>query len=123
MKYYRLYNVNNSQKSAVRGYWTDKDKLYVDNIHIRRYTRKDLLYKDVSLLFKKGEKAVFYTLGDIAIIQDNNNNKTKLRHRQLLKRDKISKTEVKALLKRYGGLTIYNNKKSRGIYHIEIWQK
>ena len=121
--YYRLYAVNNNQKSDVRGYWTDKGKVYKDNIQIKKYTNKKPLYRDIKTLFDNKEKAVFYILGNIAIIEDIQGKKTILRHKQVYRRTRLSSQEVKALLKQYGGITIYNSKKSRGLYHIEIWQK
>jgi len=120
--YYKLYAVDNDKKSTVRGYWTEGGKLYKDNIHIQKYTRRWDLARDINGLFETGEKAAFYTDGLRAIIQTKDGNKSILKHKMVYKRERLSITEVKALLKAYGGITIYDNKKSRGLYHIEVWR-
>ena len=123
MAKYRLYRVDNSKKSAIRGYWADKGHIYKDNIHITKYNRRVDLSRGVKGLFDRGELSAFYTEKSRAIIQDRQGKKSILYNRQLLQRQKLSITEVKKLIKQYGGITIYNNKKSRGLYYLEIWKK
>ena len=123
MQHYRLYNVNNNKKSDVRGFWQDNGKTYIDNIHISKYSRRRDLLKGIKGLFGNGEKAVFYTEGGQATIQDITGKKTILTHKEVYRRVKLSTCEIKGLLHDFGGVTIYNAKKSRGLYYIETWKK
>ncbi len=119
---YKLYTVNNSIKSKVHGYWVDKGKVYIDYIHIKAFNNRRGLELGIKELFAKGEKAVFFTEGGRAKIKSQDGQETILSKRQVLKRDKLSPSEVKTLLKSYGGLTIWNRKRSRGLYFIEVWE-
>ena len=60
---YTLYNIDNSQKSSVRGLWLDNGKVYKDSITLVKYTRKDKLTEGIKALFASGQEAVFYTKG------------------------------------------------------------
>ena len=120
---YRLYTIDNTRRSKVKGFWRDdKGKVYVDNVFIKRYRQRIKLRSGVKALFKQGEKSVFYKEGnDIAIIEDRQGKRSILCNRQVLRRVKLSGQEVKGLLSKYSGLTIYNCKRSRGLYFIEIY--
>ena len=123
---YSLYYTDNDKKSYIRGLWSDKGKVYFDNIHIKSYRDNENLKGDISKLFLKGEKAVFYNeqkgvypdFNFTGYIIDNSGNKKILYNRHFFKREKISIKEVKTLLNKYGGLTIY---KYKNYAYIEIY--
>lgn len=119
---YTLYKVDNNKRSSVRGYWLDNGKLYKDNIKLVKYNRRDKLWQGIRALFRQGEQAVFYR-GDNGYCIDKEGNRQVYRNRLLYKRSKLSAQKIKRLLKDYGGLTIYNCKKTRGLYFIEIYTK
>jgi len=121
---YTLYIIDNSKKSDIIGLWYDKGKLYRDNVFIKAYRDKKALQGDIDKLFLNGELTVFYTEKNIidkesiAYIQDKKGSIKTLYNRQILKRRKLSIREVKTLLLKYNGLTIY---KYKGYYLIEIY--
>jgi len=121
---YTLYIVNNSKKSDILGLWYNKGKLYRDYIHIKAYRTKKDLQGDIDKLFLQGENAIFYTEKNLvdkesmAYIINRQEDITTLYNRQVLKRYKLSITEIKSLLEQYGGLTIYKYDKR---YIIEIY--
>lgn len=121
---YKLFNVDNNKKSKIKGFWLDDSgKIYVDSIHIKNYTNRQGLNKGVKSLIASGEKCCFHKEGCRGIITDSKGKRAILRHRLMLKRYKLSITEIKTLLKKYNGLTIYNCKKARGLYFIEVFYK
>ena len=79
---------------------------------------------DIDKLFLQGELAVFYTEKNlidkesIAYIINRQGDIKSLYNRQVLHRDKLSITEIKKLLAKYNGLTIY---KYNQFYIIEIY--
>lgn len=123
---YNLYYVDNNKKSYIKGLWKDKNKLYHDNIYIKSYRHIQDLKKDIDKLFLLGEKTIFYNtrigvypdFTFTGYIVDNKGNKKILYNRYFIKRKKISITEIKNLLKNYGGLTIYKHK---NYSYIEVY--
>ena len=59
---YRLFTINNNKKSKVKGFWVDNNKIYIDNIFIKKYSNYKDLNKSIKDLFKSGELAVFYKI-------------------------------------------------------------
>ena len=119
---YKLYNVDNTKHSKIKGFYRDNTgKIYIDNVFVKRYRQRIKLRKDIKVLFRQGESSVFIKEGDRAIIEDKQGKRSILRNRQLLRRVKLSAQEIKGLLVKYNGLTIYNCKRSRGLYFIEIY--
>ncbi len=124
---YNLYYVDNTKKSYIRGLWSDKGKVYFDNIHIKAYRNKTFLKGDIDKLFCNNEKAVFYNYINndnfynydfIGIIEYDNGDKKILNNRLMIRRNKLSVKELKSLLKKYNGLTIYNHK---SYFYIELY--
>jgi len=113
---YTLLEVRNT-KSQVRGYWLDNGKLYRDNISPIKYKSKDKLSEGIKSLFNRGEKAVFYSEKQKGYCVNSDNTITIYNKRLRLHRKKLSPNEVKRLVKRFGGLTIYNY----GRYIIEVY--
>ena len=95
---YTLYKVNNNKKSGIRGFWLDKNKLYVDNIFQVNYKTKKSLLQDVKSLFRKDEKAVFYKQGKTAFIIGKNGVLRRFKQRLILHRVKLTPSEFKRLL-------------------------
>lgn len=118
---YTLYEVRN-KKSQVRGYWIDKGKLYKDNIKLVKYTLKGL-DRAVKALFKAGQQAVFYRGALFGYCINKTGTLTVYHNKILLQRTRLSIKEVKELLSQYGGLTIYNRKRTRGVFFIEVYTK
>ena len=123
---YILYKVV-KHKTDIRGYWLDNEgKIYKDSITLIRYKTRSGLYRGITRLFKTGEKAVFYKevvlpydKGNRAYIIDRTGKIDVLSHRIELSRAILLSQEVKDLLARYKGLTIF--KKSSG-FTIELWR-
>lgn len=128
---YILYEVNNSKKSHIKGYWINKDnKLYIDNIHIR-YSYKYPKKKIDTLLYKKEEECIFIKeqkrkfISDIPIIKAfivDKNNKIEL-NTCIIKQYSIYEdidNIIIDLLKQYDGITVFyiDNK-----VIIEIWSE
>ena len=113
---YTLYKVKNT-KSQVRGYWRNNGKLYKDNIFPITYKSRDKLTEGIQGLFYKGEKAVFYSEKKRGYCINSDNTITIYNKRLRLHRHKLSANEVKVLVKRFGGLTVYNY----GRYIIEVY--
>lgn len=124
---YTLYTVKDT-KSQIMGFWRDdKGKLYVNNIQPVKYSRRRELKEGIQKLFDRGRQAVFYTesikgkeVGKGVCI-GKEGKKTVYHNKLLLKRSRLSGQEVRRLLLKHGGLTIYNYKRSKGFYLIEVY--
>ena len=116
---YTLFNTV-KHKTDIRGYWlSDNGKLYKDNITLIYPDNESL--EDVKLdIFNQGELAIFYKIGDTAIIEDTQGKRIYLQHKTLLRYEHLRPSIFKALLKDYKGFTVY---KYSGYYLIEIWQE
>lgn len=114
---YTLYKVRKT-KSQIKGYWIDKGKLYKDNIKLVSHKDYEALNQGIQALFNKGEKAVFYTLTNKGFCVDTQGKLTVYNKRLRLHRHKLSASEVKRLLKHFGGLTCY---KLQDKYIIEVF--
>ena len=115
---FKLYAVNNHKKSNVKGLWRDKGKVYKDNIHITKYKTKHALNTAISCLFLMNELSAFYTSKGKGYIISTKGKIDVLRHKKVYKRTKLHANEVKGIIRKYGGLTIY--KKTSG-YNIEVY--
>ena len=115
---YKLFAVNNTKKSDVRGFWLDKKHIYADKIHISEYKTGHSLQRGINSLFNLNEKSVFYTSRGKAYLQNSNGKIDILEHRRIYRRNKLSHTEVKNIINKYNGATIY--KKENG-YIIEVY--
>ena len=116
---YNLYTVT-KEKTNCKGFWKDnKGKIFVDNIIIKNLSGENL-YKEKKALFANGEKAVFYILENlkIAIIENENGQKEVLENCITWHENKLIPSEVKALLARHGGITIFKNENG---YTLEAW--
>lgn len=116
---YTLYKVIKGN-SNIKGYWIDKGKVYIDSITQLKCNNKHILREHITELFNDGELAVFYTQGDIGIIEDNKGNIQELNKRLEFKHKKnIDNTKkIKKIISQYSGCTIYNK---RGYILIEVY--
>ena len=115
---YKLYAVNNKKKSNIRGLWKNGGKVYSDFIHISKFKNRHSLKRGISGLFELGEKAVFYTESGKGYITSKTGKTEVLRHKHLYKRAKLRTSEVKGIIEKFGGLTIYKRKSG---YNIEVY--
>lgn len=107
-------------KTDIKGFWKDdKGKIYIDNIKTIPIKSEGQFQYESDILFKLGELAIFYILGDNAFVKDKEGNTQRLKERIILKPEKLSKEYVKGLINEYSGLTIY--RKDTG-FRIEIWR-
>jgi len=119
--YYNLYNISKANTS-IKGYWKDETgKVYIDNIRVDRMHKKPFK-KVVKELFKEGEKAILYRLGNKGIVLDANG-KTNILNKRIeykLKNSFSNYTKIKELMNKYGGCTVYSKK---GYIIIEVFTK
>ena len=115
---YKLFAVNNTKKSDVRGYWKNNGHIYTDKIHVAEYKTKHALQRGIKSLFDVGELSAFYTSEGKGYIIDKTGKRDVLEHRRIYQRGKLSASEVKGIVGKFGGATIY--KKSKG-YIIEVY--
>ena len=115
---YKLYAVNNKRKSNVKGLWLDKGKVYHDFIHIAKYKTEHALRNGITGLFLMNELSAFYTSKGKGYIISTKGKIDVLRHKKVYKRAKLHASEVKGIINKFGGLTIY--KKTSG-YNIEVY--
>lgn len=121
--HYRLYYIDNKKRSNIKGLWLDRGKVIFDNIYIQKYNNREELQGQVNCLFDRGEKEVFYTLGNNrAIIKDKTGHRIRLDKKALYRSQHLKIGKVKQYLTRYNGLTIYHNVK-RGYYTLEAFYK
>ena len=113
-----------SYKTNTQGYWIDKDKLYIDNIELKKYFVIDRVFFNIAkkTLFDKGEKCIFYKdINNHAIIEYPNGKYITLKNRiAWIENKKPNQCYIKELLKNNEGLTIY--KLSIKKYLIEIYK-
>jgi hypothetical protein len=114
----KLYKVDNTKKSDIRGYWHNKNKLYKDNIKIIPCKDKRELSQGIKSLFDSGEIAVFYSIKNKGYIQNRQGKISRLNYRLRLHRQKLSVKEFKKLVLTFGGLTCY---KLYNRYIIEVY--
>ena len=108
--------------TKAKGFWLDNTgKVFIDNVIITSYSQRVKLEKGIRSLFVKGEKAVFYKADNLGYCIDNTGKKEVFKNRLLIRRLKLKISEIKNLLKKFNGLTIYNCKKTRGLYFIEVF--
>ncbi len=115
---FKLYAVNNKHKSSVKGYWKSKGKLHVDNIHIAKYKTQHALRNGISGLFLMNELSAFYTSKGKGYIISTKGKIDVLRHKRVYKRAKLHASEVKGIIKAYGGATIHKHASG---YIIEVY--
>jgi len=119
--YYNLYNVIKGQ-SDIKGYWKDeKGKVYIDNIRVDKLNKKAFKQRKKEL-FKEGEKAIFYRLGNKAVVLDSTGKADILNKRieHKLTKSFSNYAKIKELIKIYGGCTVYSKK---GYITIEVFTK
>ena len=115
---YKLYNVT-KDKSKIIGFWRDNRKIYKDNINLLSCKDTKVLNDKISILFAKGEKAIFYTFNNMAFVK--NARETEILNNRIYKIYKRLKPSiVKKLILKYNGLTVYRIKRQ---YAIEIYTK
>lgn len=107
------------KKTNIRGFYKKADgSIAVDNISpILINTQGEFDYA-IRNLFRLGEEAIFYRFSDRGFIKTKEGKITKFENRLELIREKLSTEEIKKLLDKYCGLTIF---KGRRQYIIEIW--
>ena len=117
---YILYEVV-KHKTDIRGYWLDnKGKLYEDNIYLKGYYSKGELLKDIKDIFKSSqEKAVFYRDSKQGHIINRNGKIDILSHRIIKTFKLLPLKDIRDLIVRYNGLTIF---KGQGSYTVEVWR-
>jgi len=112
------------KKLNTRGFWYNKNKFYYDYIIIKKYicNKEKLFYLLEKLKQEYIQEAIFYIHNNIGYIFYNRNNIEILKQRYILKIDKRNrkylKYNIKILLKKYKGLTIY---KEDNFYKIEVF--
>lgn len=96
-------------KTSARGYWQDNGKVYYD--YIRVLAKDKLTIKDVDKVKRDyNQLAVFFTVDGKGYIYHNKGKIDILHDRKLIvvqKTFKGLKNRIKALLARFGGLTLY----------------
>jgi len=110
-----IYTIT-KEKTNIRGFWKDDNKIYIDNIKIKPYSNN---LKDN--LFLSGELAVFYCGDNTAYIESKNGCIDVLRVKRVLHYQSINVSLIKGLLNSFKGFTVYRNK-TLNDYTIEIWQ-
>jgi len=120
VKLYMPVDKTKTKKARVRGFWCNEDgKVCYDYLRTINVNRKELR----RIRKETGEKALFYRCNNKAYIYSGGNAtcfkdyKKYIYLRGVLSFSELKK-ELKSLLKQYGRLTIYINKKS---YQIEVW--
>jgi hypothetical protein len=113
MQYYKCIK----ERSTIRGYWQDNQrKVYRDFIAIKDYyTFKDYLSIREDL---QTEKALFFVHGEQAFILAQSGAMDFLNNRIVYQVKKLLPSQIKVLLAKYNGLTIFKTTKG---YTIEIW--
>ena len=116
---YKIYDII-KEKSNVRGYWIDNNKLYKDNINILEVKSiRELNNIKQKLFVIKKQLAVFYLKFNKAFIESSNGDIQVLKHNIQYKEKHITKDYLKALLLQHGGLTVF---KCKDYYIIDIWR-
>lgn len=119
----KIYKVDNTKKSDIKGFWLDGNRVYVDQIEIKTCKGKAELKKGIKALAKAREIACFYVKANKGYIVDNKTGAVEvLTGRLELKRVSLKLAEIKHLLAQYKGLTIYRLARGKG-YIIEIYYK
>lgn len=111
-------------RTSILGYWRDKQgKLYIDNIDAVKYSVSETLRFNIHIkqLFASGEKGIFYKdIYNYGVLQFPNGTREVLKNRiEILYNYKPSEKEIRLLLKKYNGLTVYEI--DNGTYLIEIY--
>lgn len=114
----KIFYTNNKIKSNKIGLWHNQNKLYHDNLIIRKINHGNLNYAIKSIFNNTSEICIFYKIGNCGHIINRQNEITILKNRLLLKRNKINKHEIKDLIKKFNGITIY---KKSNYFLIEIF--
>ena len=115
---YSVYTVT-KEKTAIRGFWLDAGRVYRDRIKVILTDESGFqsLRQD---LFNKGEKAVFAIQeGKAAIVDNTNGKRDTLNTRKAFYFERLKASQIKSLLSKYSGLTIF--KTSGNPYLVEIW--
>jgi hypothetical protein len=116
----KLYNIlNKSNRTDIKGFWIDNNKIYIDRIAIIKCNHTFDIYKN-KLFNELNQLAIFYIKGNKAYIEDKQGNITVLANHIKLYRKYLKLAEIKALLKEYNGLTIF---KKNNNYLIDIWKQ
>lgn len=110
-----LYTIT-KEKTNIKGFWQDKNKIYIDNIK-----QKECTEQEKQKLFLSGEICIFYTSENEAFIEYQNNKIDVLRVKRIIHYKHINKTLIKELLNNFNGFTVYKNKTFKD-YTIKIWQ-
>ena len=120
-----IYEVS-KKKTNILGLWQDKDKkIYRD--YISFYYPKSFpdFTSKIDLMFLQGEKCIFTVSKDKAFVISQENYPVTLTKRIVLYRDKLSFNEIKDLLNKYNGITIFWDNSDNEIenFKIVIWQE
>lgn len=116
----KLFDIVN-YKTGVKGFWIDKNKIYIDNVRIKEVKEGYSFVISKRILFNvKKQKAIFYINKGKAYIEDIKGNKTILNHCIRYKENHLKTSYIKTLLNQHSGLTIYKNEND---YTIELWKE
>jgi hypothetical protein len=120
LKNYILYNVLKNKKANSCGFWkAESGKIYIDKIEKISLNGEEL-HKAKKALFASGEKAVFYTDFQTAIIENEKGEKTYLKHCIKWNEKNLRPSLFKALILQHGGFTVTRGEKS---FSIELWKE
>lgn len=110
-----LYKIT-KEKTNIKGFWQDKNKIYIDNIKQVNYSEEEK-----KKLFASGELCIFCCDDSMAYIEHKTGDIDMLRVKKLFHVKHITKNFILELLKVYNGFTVYKNKTFKD-YTIEVWQ-
>jgi len=127
---YKLFTINNKKKSDIKGFWQDKNKIYIDNIFLKDCQDLKELNSGIKDLFNKNELSVFYTKNKKGYILDNQSKKIRLNDKLVYNLARLRISRIKQLIKKYNGLTIYRKRDLENnlfytieIFHNRLWNK
>jgi len=110
-----IYTIT-KEKTNIRSFWQDGQKIYIDNIK-----KVDYSEQKKKELFLSGELAVFYCDDNKAYIESKNGCVDVLSSKRVIHYKSINVSLIKELLANFNGFTVYRNKTFND-YIIEIWQ-
>lgn len=120
-----IYEVT-KQKTNIKGFWQDNNgKVYIDNIKLYFPKSFPEFESKIDLMFLQKEKCIFTLSKGKAFIIYENDYPVTLTKRIVLYRDKLSFNEIKDLLNKYNGITIFWDNSDNEIenFKIVIWQE
>ena len=107
------------RKTKAKGFWIDNGKIYRDNIEIIPFQSNGELQYNIEKLFKLGELAVFYIIGNTAYIKSREGSISKFKHKVEWKEKTLKPSYIKALINQHKGLTIT---RENSIFILTIWK-